>query len=71
VDKTVVFSFVNLSLLLFTIFTIILGVSANAKAFQTLLSIFVNDEIDVKTIKIDKDNDIEINKDDIYMLKVS
>jgi hypothetical protein len=56
--------------LLFTVFTIVLGVSANAKAFQTLLSIFVNDEIDVKTKKNEKDNDIEINKDDIWMLKV-
>ena len=43
----------------------VLGVSVNAKAFQTLLSIFVNDEIDVKTIKMEKDNDIDTNKDDI------
>jgi hypothetical protein len=53
-DKDVLLSFVIILVLLFRSFPVVLDISVNAKMFNSLLSIFVNDKIDVKKIRIEK-----------------
>jgi len=51
------------------IFTVVLDVSVNAKVFQILLSIFVDDRTDVKIINIEMYNNTDMTKGDTLNIK--
>jgi len=58
-----------LLLVLVGIFTVVLDVSVNAKVFQILLSIFVDDRTDVKIINIEMYNNTDMTKGDTLNIK--